>query len=56
MIIVVKDSDGEILFREISNGKLLVEKTFDFSSAYADDYTIEVIEGKASFTEEITIK
>ncbi|QCW99258.1 hypothetical protein FGM00_03710 [Aggregatimonas sangjinii] len=52
----VTDSLGNVLFKEVFNDKLVVEKAFNFKGAYEGDYTIAVNDGTKTFYETVSIK
>ncbi len=54
--IKVYDSEGRVVFKEIVKGELIIEKAFSFEEAYADKYTVVVIDNNQSFKERIEVK
>ena len=54
--IKVIDSEGRIVFEETFDGELVVEKAFNFESAYEDNYTVVVVDNKKSFKEVVEIR
>jgi hypothetical protein len=43
VILKVVDSNERVVFKEEVEGALVVEKAFDFSKAYSDEYTVIVV-------------
>lgn len=56
VILKVIDSDGRIVYEEAIEGKIVVEKAFDFSKAYKDEYTVVVVDKLGTYTEKIEVK
>jgi hypothetical protein len=56
VVLKVVDSDGRIVFKEDVKGTLVVEKAFDFSKAYSDEYTVIVMDKLGTYKEKIQIK
>lgn len=56
VIIKVIDSEGRVIFKEVIEGNVVVEKAFNFESAYEDNYTVVVIDNDKTFKEKVTIK
>ncbi len=54
--IKVYDSEGRVVFKEVIEGDLVVEKAFNFENAFEDDYTIVVIDNNKSFKEVVEVK
>lgn len=53
--IKVIDSEGRVIFKEVIEGDVVVEKAFNFESAYEDNYTIVVIDNDKTFKEKVSI-
>ncbi|MAU26022.1 MAG: hypothetical protein CMH48_02920 [Muricauda sp.] len=56
VIVKIYDSEGRILFKETFEGKLVVEKAFNFEKAFEDEYTIVVIDSNKTYKEKVTVK
>jgi hypothetical protein len=54
--ITVYDSENRVLFNETVVDTFLVEKAFNFESAYEDTYSVVVQNGEDTFYEEVVIK
>ena len=54
--IKVYDSDNRIVFKEILESQLVVEKAFNFKKAFQDNYTVAVTNGNATYYENILVK
>ena len=55
VILKVIDSEERLLFNEEIDGKLVVEKAFNFVSAKRDTYTVIVVDKNGTYTETIDI-
>ena len=56
VVIKVYDSQNRVVFKEVLEGDLVIEKAFNFESAYKDDYRVVVIDNKTAFEEKVAIK
>lgn len=56
VIVKIYDSEGRIVFKETFEGKLVVEKAFNFEKAFEDEYTIVVIDSNKTYKEKVTVK
>ena len=54
--ITVYDSDNRVVFKEIITDTMLVEKAFNFETAYDDTYVVVVKNGNDTFYEDIVVK
>ncbi|WP_350294007.1 hypothetical protein [uncultured Croceitalea sp.] len=54
--IKVYDSEGRVVFKEIVEGDIVVEKAFNFENAYEDKYTVVITDNKETFKESVLIK
>lgn len=54
--IKVIDSEGRVVFIETLKGDLVIEKAFNFESAFEDDYTVVVVDNNETFKEVIEVK
>ena len=52
----VFDSNRRLLFKEIFEDDLTVEKAFNFENAFEDNYTVVVKDGNGVYTEKINVK
>ncbi|MBT8186255.1 MAG: hypothetical protein HKP38_03480 [Croceitalea sp.] len=52
----VYDSANRLVYKETLKGELIVEKVFNFESAFEDDYTIVVVDNNQTFKEVIEVK
>lgn len=52
----VFDSLGRLVFQETVDGKLVVEKAFNFEKAFEDRYTIVVSDAKGTYKEVVEVK
>lgn len=55
VILKVIDSEGRMLFNEEVEGKVVVEKAFNFVNAKRDTYTIIVVDRNGTYTETVDI-
>ena len=53
--IKVIDDSGRILYREVIEDELVVEKAFNFENAYAGEYRVVVEQDGEKFIEKIKI-
>ena len=54
--IKVFDGDRRLLFKEIVEGDLTVEKAFNFENAFEDSYTVIVKDSDGVYTEKINVR
>ncbi|NJB38069.1 MULTISPECIES: hypothetical protein [Flavobacteriaceae] len=54
--IKVYDSEGRVVFKEILEGELVIEKAFNFENAFENDYTVVVVDNQKSFKETVVVK
>lgn len=54
--IKVIDSEGRIVFKEVIEGDVVVEKAFNFEQAYEDNYTVVIIDNDKTFKEKVVVK
>ena len=54
--IKVYDSEGRVVFKEVIEGDLVVEKAFNFENAFEDKYTVVIVDNNETFKEKIEIK
>lgn len=52
----VYDSENRVVFIETVDGKLVVEKAFNFESAFEDEYTVVVKNESGTFSETFEVK
>ena len=55
VVLLVKDSKNRVLFREVSEGELVLGKAFNFEGAEEDRYTVVVRLEDRTIIEKITI-
>lgn len=55
VILKVLDGENRELFNEEVDGKLVVEKAFNFVKAERDTYTIIIVDVKGTYTETVSI-
>ncbi len=53
--IKVYDSEKRLLFSEVVEGKLIVEKAFNFKKAVEDSYTIVVKDSEGTYSEKLLV-
>lgn len=53
--IKVYDSERRLLFNEVIEGELVVEKAFNFKKAVEDRYTIVVKDSEGTYTEKLLV-
>lgn len=51
----VYDSNSRVLFKEVFEGELLVEKAFNFEKAFEDEYTVVVKDSATTYYERVSI-
>jgi len=56
VILKVIDSEGREVYKEEIDGDLVVEKAFNFTKAYTDEYTVIVIDENGTYKEKIEVK
>lgn len=56
VVVKIYDSEGRIVFKETFEGKIVVEKAFNFERAFEDEYTIVVIDSNKTYKEKVTVK
>jgi hypothetical protein len=56
VILKVVDSNERVVFKEEVEGALVVEKAFDFSKAYSDEYTVIVVDKLGTYKEKIEVR
>lgn len=54
--IKVYDSLGRLVFKEVIKGDMVIEKAFNFEKAYADNYTVVVVDNNKTFKEKVEVK
>lgn len=54
--IKVFDSSKRVLFKEVIEGDLTVEKAFNFEQAVRDSYTVAVKDSEGTYLERISVK
>jgi len=54
--IKVYDSEGRIIFKEVIEGDLIIEKAFNFEKAFEDNYTVVIVDNNKTFKEVVEIK
>ncbi|NAY93269.1 hypothetical protein GTQ34_15265 [Muricauda sp. JGD-17] len=52
----VYDSENRLVFSESIEGKLVVEKAFNFEKAYEDEYRVVVSDASGSYSETVSVK
>jgi len=52
----VIDGEGRVIFKEVIDGDLVVEKAFNFEKAFEDNYTVIVVDNNETFKEKVEIK
>ena len=53
--IKVFDSNNRTLYKEVIENETVITKAFNFESAYKDQYTVVVKEGKNTYYEDIVV-
>ena len=56
VILKVIDSEGREVYKEEIDGDLVVEKAFNFTKAYTDEYTVIVIDENGTYKQKIEVK
>ena len=56
VMIRIYDNEGRVVYKEVLEGKLVIEKAFNFENAFENDYTVVVTENKKSFKETVAVK
>lgn len=56
VMISVLDSSNRLLYKQVLDDSLLVEKAFNFENAFQDSYTIVVKDNKDSYYENVDVK
>ncbi|MEZ4811721.1 MAG: hypothetical protein R2819_15275 [Allomuricauda sp.] len=56
VILKVYDSQDRLVFSESIEGKLVVEKAFNFERAYEDEYRVVVVDKLGTYTETVEVK
>ncbi len=54
--IKVIDSEGRIVFKEVIEGDVVVEKAFNFEKAFEGNYTVVVVDNNETFKEKVEVK
>ena len=54
--IKVFDSQGRLIFKEVIKNDIVIEKAFNFEQAYADDYTVVIVDNDKTFEEKVEVK
>ena len=54
--IKVLDSENRVVFREVIEGELLIQKAFNFEKAFEDSYTIIVKDSEGTYREKLSVK
>ena len=54
--IKVYDSNNRVVFKEVLDGKLVVEKAFNFKKAFEDSYTVIVKDSEGTYKEKVLVK
>ena len=52
----VYDSQGRLIFKEVIKNDIVIEKAFNFEKAYADDYTVVIVDNDKTFKEKVEVK
>lgn len=53
--IKVIDNSGRVLYREVIEGEVVIEKAFNFENAYSGEYRIVVEQGDERFIKKIKV-
>ena len=56
VILKVYDSQDRLVYNESIDGKLVVEKAFNFERAFEDEYTIVVVDKFGTYKETMAVK
>ena len=54
--IKIYDSNNRVVFKEVLEGKLVVEKAFNFKKAFVDSYTVIVKDSEGTYKEKMIVK
>lgn len=54
--ITVYDSENRLVFKEILEGELVIEKAFNFKKAFEDRYTVIVKDSEGTYKERLVVK
>jgi len=54
--IKVLDSEGRVVFEEVIEGDIIVEKAFNFEKAYNDDYTVVIVDNNKTFKKTVKVR
>jgi len=54
--IKVIDSEGRIVFKEVIEGDIVVEKAFNFEKAFEGNYTVVIVDNNETFKEKVVVK
>lgn len=54
--ITVYDSENRLVFKEVLEGELVIEKAFNFKKAYEDRYTVIVKDSEGTYREKLVVK
>lgn len=52
----VYDGQGRLIFKEVVKNDIVIEKAFNFEQAYADNYTVVIVDNDKTFKEKVEIK
>ncbi|MEO9511188.1 MAG: hypothetical protein ABJN84_14645 [Flavobacteriaceae bacterium] len=56
VVLKVYDSQDRLIYNESIDGKMVVEKAFNFEKAFEDEYTIVVVDKYGTYEETIEVK
>ncbi|OQD41920.1 hypothetical protein BUL40_13800 [Croceivirga radicis] len=56
VMIKIYDNQGRVVYKELLEGKLVIEKAFNFENAFENDYTVVVTENDKTFKETVAVK
>lgn len=54
--IKVIDSNNRVVFSEVIEGELLIQKAFNFEKAFEDNYTVVVKDSEGTYKEKLLVK
>jgi hypothetical protein len=54
--IKVIDSENRVVFSEVIEGELLIQKAFNFERAFEDNYTVVVKDSEGTYREKLLVK
>lgn len=54
--IKVVDSENRVVFNEVIEGELIIEKAFNFEQAFEDNYTVVVKDSEGTYREKLSVK